>query len=131
MDVEYINPFIYSVSDMFSSMLFSSVHKRDMVNETNGLITEALNASVELIGSVSGIVVLTLPAKTAIQLVNTLLAMDLTEVDETVLDGISEMVNIVAGSAKADLPGSQEQPIRLGIPTSFQNDSRAVSPLKE
>lgn len=131
MDVEYISPFISSVSDMFSSMLFTSAHNGDMVYETNGFITDALNASVELTGSISGIVGMTLPAKTGIQLINTLLAMELTEVDEMVLDGISEMLNIVAGGAKANLPTSQEQPIRLGIPISFQNDSGAVPTVKE
>ena len=130
MDVVYIDPFISSVSNMFSSMLFSATHSGDIVNETNGLNIGDINACVELSGSLSGTVVLTFPSKTAVQLVNSLLAMELTDVDETVIDGISEMANIVAGAAKAQLPVAGGEPIKLGIPISFQNDSGKI-PTKE
>ena len=112
-------------------MMSSSVSTKDIIYEINGLNLDSVNAVIELSGSVSGTIILTLSDETAVKLVTRLLGIEVSELDQDVFDGISEMLNIIAGGAKANLPGSQESPIHLGIPRIFQDINGYSTNIKE
>jgi chemotaxis protein CheX len=116
MDVRYVNPFIEAVDDIFSTML-GSVVVRGTIALSNGMASpRSLVAFIALSGPVSGIVSLHLPSSTAIKIVNSLLDTDGLTVDDAVLDGIAELVNIIAGGAKAKLTDGSGPPADLGLP---------------
>lgn len=131
MNSDCIGAFSTSVSVTFSTMLSSSVRRIGVRHETGRLIPDSVNAAIELSGSVSGTVVLSLSDTTAIEIVNALLCLELSEINEDVLDGISEILNIIVGGAKASLPGASETPIHLGIPRIFPNDNSSTPSAKE
>ncbi len=117
MKVEYINPFIESTYDLFATMLSSKAVRGDV-----GLVKDAENprdimALIGLSGMARGMVALAFPVATALNMVNRLLGTEIRTVDDTVSDAIAEMVNIVAGGAKAKLNTGNEKPIDLSLPT--------------
>lgn len=121
MKVENINPFIESVSDLFETMLSTSVQREDIKTTDHPSKADEVTAVIGMTGPVEGAVALSFPFPTAVALVGQFLGMPLNAVDETVSDGISEFVNIIGGSTKAKFPipvGSD--PISLTLPKVIQ-----------
>ncbi len=115
MDVSYINPFIESVDSVFTTML-DVRPKRNGLKVSDGQAKgEVITSLVGLSGQVSGVVALRFPPATALKLASRMLGTELTEVNDEVTDAISEMVNMVAGSAKAKF--DHDPPLELGLPT--------------
>ena len=103
MKVEYINPFIESVFELFSTMLASKATRGEVgvLSATGTAAHHDIMALIGLSGYTRGMVALSFPAQTAINIVNNLLGTESTTMDDTVSDAIAEVVNIVAGSSKA------------------------------
>jgi len=116
MKVEYINPFIESTHDLFATMLGCKAARGevDVVQPEN--IPRDIVAIIGLSGMARGMVALTLPVDTAMNMANRLLSTDIKTVDDTVSDAIAEMVNMVAGGAKAKLSGDTLPPFELSLP---------------
>jgi len=115
--VEYINPFIESTYDLFSTMLNSKATRGNVALAKDFTNPRDIMGLIGLSGVARGMVALSFPVKTALNMVNRLLGMELHVVDDTVSDAIAEMVNIVAGGAKARLSGNEGPPIDLSLPT--------------
>lgn len=114
---EYIDPFIESIYDLFSTMLRCEAKRLD--NDPSG---EALATEIAVLtgfsGPVRGTVNLLFPAATALAMVNRLLDAEKESVSGMVLDGVAELLNIVAGGAKAKLnTGDGASIIELSLPT--------------
>ena len=121
MKVEFINPFIESVYEMFTTMLACEAKRGDVnIGKPNPSKTQEVVAMIGLSGPVRGNVAMSFPSRTAQHMVSRLLGVETMGVDETVLDAMSEMVNIVAGGAKARLNGDVGSPINLSLPTVVQ-----------
>lgn len=126
MKVEYINPFIESVRDLFSTMLNAQA-KRGNVGVCHGESNPRdIMALIGLSGPARGIVALSFPASTALAIVNRLLGSDTRVIDDTVSDAIAEVVNIVAGGAKAKFRIGDGSPIDLSLPTVLRGSSYTV-----
>jgi chemotaxis protein CheX len=127
MKVEYINPFIESVYELFQTMLEVEVERGDVgVSKGASSSPRDIMALIGLSGPARGTVALAFPTGTAIALVNKLLGLETRVVDETVSDGVAELVNIVAGSAKARLNTSSGTPIDLSLPTVVRGANYSV-----
>ena len=83
-------------------------------------------ALIGLSGIVRGTVALAFPARTALHMVNRLLGVETIGVNDEVLDAVAELVNIVAGGAKAKLNGETGSPIALSLPTVVQGRDYSV-----
>ena len=101
MKVEYINPFIESVHELFSTMLNSKASRGNVAIARGDGASHDIVALIGLSGPARGMVTMAFPVKTALNIVNRLLGSDLRIMDDTVSDAIAEVVNIVAGGAKA------------------------------
>lgn len=129
MRVEFINPFIESTAEAFASMLGCEA-VRGSVGVTKDAFKNPLEimALIGLSGPARGTVALCFPTATALNVVSSLLSTPLHIVDETVSDGIAELVNIVAGSAKAKLSIQlNQQAMDLSLPTVVRGSSYSVS----
>jgi chemotaxis protein CheX len=114
-DVNYINPFIEAVDSVFSTML-QVQPKRNGVKVSNEQSKDpSITSLVGMSGQVSGVVALRFPPETALVLAGRMLGSELRELNEEVTDAISELVNMVAGSAKAKF--EFDPPLELGLPT--------------
>jgi chemotaxis protein CheX len=117
MKVEYINPFIESVYELFTTMLGAKATRGTVgVARAQGSPREMM-ALIGLSGPARGTVALAFPVSTAIAIVNRLLGTTTTIIDDTVSDAIAEVVNIVAGGAKAKFKVGDGPPIALSLPT--------------
>jgi chemotaxis protein CheX len=114
-DVSYINPFIEAVDSVFTTML-DVTPKRNGLKVSDGKAKgEVVTSLVGMSGQVSGVVALRFPPATALNLASRMLGSEMTEISDEVTDAVSEMVNMVAGSAKAKF--NHDPPLQLGLPT--------------
>lgn len=115
MEVQYINPFIESVSDLFKTMIGCEA-TLDNVKKTEPTVRNSeLVSMICLSGVVHGTVALIFPVPTALALVSRFVGMEAKEADEMVTDAVAELVNIVAGGAKARM-NNNSGVITLSIP---------------
>lgn len=115
MDANYINPFIEAVDSVFATMLHVSP-KREAVRVSASASTEpTVTSLIGISGQVSGVVALRFPPATALRFAGRMLGAPYDQVNDEVVDAISEIVNMVAGSAKARLVA--DPPLELGLPT--------------
>lgn len=126
MKVEYINPFIESTYDLFSTMLGSKAVRGDVGLARPDANPRDIMALIGLSGMARGMVALAFPVDTALNMVNRLLGTHIRVIDDTVSDAIAEMVNIVAGGAKAKISADLEKPIDLSLPTVVRGNSYNV-----
>lgn len=117
MKVEYINPFIESVFELFTTMLDSEIERGKIGVTTADANPRDIMALIGLSGPARGTVALSFPTDTALKMVGRILGAEVRIVDDTVSDGVAEIVNIVAGSAKAKLTQGGGAPIDLSLPT--------------
>jgi len=126
MKVEYINPFIESTYDLFSTMLGSKAIRGGVGLAKPDANPRDIMALIGLSGMARGMVALAFPIETALNMVNRLLGTQIRVVDDTVSDAIAEMVNIVAGGAKAKISADMEKPIDLSLPTVVRGNNYNV-----
>jgi chemotaxis protein CheX len=127
MKAENINPFIESVADVFTSMLDCAVETGDPAITVDEHGAPDIIGVIGLSGTAQGIVALRLPVKTALNMVGRMVGTEFRTVDSSIIDGVGELVNIVAGAAKAKFSGHS---ISLSLPSvmrgSIYNLSNAV-----
>ncbi len=127
MKVEHINPFIESVHDLFSTMLSAQAKRGDVGVRKDAPNPRDIMALIGLSGTARGMVALSFPIDTALNMVNRLLESDTKVLDDTVSDAMAEIVNMVAGGAKAKFPAREgERPIDLSLPTVVRGQSYTV-----
>lgn len=126
MQVDYINPFIESTTELFTTMLSSSAERGEISLTTPDARPREVMALIGLSGMAKGIVAISFPVPTALNMVNRLLDSDTKVVDDVVSDAIAEFVNIIAGSAKARLSGNDRPPIDLSLPTVVRGSNYSV-----
>ena len=127
MKIEYINPFIESVYSLFETMLGSKAKRGDVALAKEGENDPRhIMALIGLSGPARGMVSLSFPSSTALNMVNRLLGSDSADVDDAVSDAVAELVNIVAGGAKAKFPTGNGPLIELSLPTVVRGSSYSV-----
>jgi len=114
-DVSYINPFIEAVDSVFTTMLDVKPRRNGLGVSDGRAKGEVITSLVGISGQISGVVALRFPPQTALVLAGRMLGNEVSEVNDEVTDAISEMVNMVAGSAKAKF--NHDPPLELGLPT--------------
>ena len=117
MRVEYINPFVESVAEFFSTMLGSKVERMNIVRSNPNVEGNQIRALIGMSGAVCGSVMLVLEPNTGSNMIQRFLSMTTEPDEETLRDGVAEAVNIIAGNAKARLPQLPEHTISLSLPT--------------
>lgn len=115
MDITYINPFIEAVNNVFTTMLDVTPKRNGLKISDGGSSGMLLTSLVGLSGQISGVVALRFPPPTALNLASRMLGSEVTSLNDEVTDAVSEMVNMVAGAAKAKF--AHDPPVELGLPT--------------
>lgn len=126
MNVTYINPFIESLGTVFQTMLGLDP-KREKPRIPQPVAEEKekhLTSMIGISGAASGVVALRFPMDTALKLASKFLGSDYKEANGEVIDAISELVNMVAGSAKAKF---KIDPVpQLGLPSVVEGTGYRV-----
>lgn len=127
MKAEHINPFIQAVYDMFRITLNAEVSRGDTGISRGVLPNRDIASFVGLTGPARGMVVLSFPVDTALAMVGRMIETELKIIDEIVVDGVGEIVNMVAGMAKTKFVNETGTPIELGLPTVVRGNQFSVN----
>ena len=117
MQARHINPFIESVYELFQTMLKGIVERGPIGVTDGGAQPSDMLAIIGISGPTRGTVSIGFPEATALAIVGRILGMPVDKLDDTVSDGVAEVVNMVAGSAKAKLNAGADVPLDLSLPT--------------
>lgn len=114
MKADYINPFIMSTYEVFESMMDCEVKAGDIQINSDEKDSLDLVGIIGLSGTAQGAVALRFPVKTALSIVGAMIGDKIRSVDSSVIDGVGELVNIIAGKAKANMKGHS---LSISLPT--------------
>jgi chemotaxis protein CheX len=126
MKAEYINPFIESAEDVFDKMLNVAI-KREGARVGTGAVErlgETLTSVIGISGAAIGVVALSFPRDTALVLAGRFMGTEVDDVTPEVTDALSEVANMVGGSAKAKF--ELDPPPELSLPTVVQGTDYKV-----
>lgn len=119
MKAENINPFLLSVHEVFETMLDCPVETGQVGAPGKKQGPTGIIGLIGLSGDGKGIVAIKMPPTTALALVGKMIGEKLRSVDASVVDGIGEVVNIIAGVAKAKFTNLS---LSLSLPTVVRGD---------
>jgi chemotaxis protein CheX len=123
MKVEYINPFIKSVNNVFNLMLNCDLVRGDIFLKDSHLLEHFVSGVIGLSGKAEGVVVLSLCHNSALEATSTLLMEQSTKIDNVVVDAVGELTNMIAGGAQAQL---EHLEMRMGLPTVITGRSTTI-----
>lgn len=128
MDVKFINPFIKSAIHTFKTMLNLDIKPGTPKLKTEPFPTYDISGIIGLSRDAKGSVVLSFPKKVALKIVSKFLETELEGIGPDVTDGIGELTNIIAGSAKKDIKNMR---ISISLPTVIVGNDHQVSSPKD
>ncbi len=108
MDVNYINPFIIATRNVFNTMIHVPVvlGKPSLKQRGDETGQYMVSATIGLSGNVTGSVVLSFSQSVALALAAGLIGCPKEEsISPDCIDALGEIANMIAGSAKQQLPG--------------------------
>ena len=126
MDVQYVNPFIESVQQLFTTMLGCEATRGDISLADESRDLGGIIALIGFSGPASGMLAISFPIETAMAMASRMLGTEITVMDEMVSDAVAEMVNIIGGGAKAGFTEDDQEPINLGLPTVVRGSNYTV-----
>ena len=104
MNVEYINPFLIAVKNVFDTMINLPYRLGKPVVKNSGTTAYDVSGIIGISGEVIGCVVVSFPTQIALKVGSSLLGEELKKVDADCTDAIGEVANMIAGDAKKRFP---------------------------
>jgi len=117
---------IDATNEVFSTMLMVELEVGEPVEGSGGDIPANITSMIGLGKDIRGMLAVHCPAVVAKDITGTFIGMEVTELDEDVMDAIGEIANMVAGSLKIAF-GENGQDIELAIPTTIVGKSFETS----
>lgn len=108
-------------------MLGTEVTRGDVGVTKEGFKPNSVISMIGMSGPVTGTVAISLPKETALAIIKALLGTEQEEIDETVTDGVAEIVNMIAGAAKAKLTADGGAVTQLSLPTVVYGENYQVN----
>lgn len=106
MKVKYINPFIAATKSVFKTMMNVDVEPGKPFLLTDNTMDEYkfdISGIIGLTGETTGAVVISFTKISALKVVSSFAGIHVKIFDQTVVDSIGEIINIISGNAKRDL----------------------------
>jgi chemotaxis protein CheX len=123
MRVEYINPFVKSLSTTFSTMLNCTATRGAIKLKQDRCASYEISGVIGLSGKAVGTAVVSLSREVALKATSAMLMTDATEIDSDVIDAVGEIANMVAGAAKAEL---SEYELSISLPSVITGKGHEV-----
>lgn len=125
-DVKLINPFVKATVNVFKTMIQTEAKRTSLALKTDSKVFGEISAIIGLAGSGSGNVVLSFSFELASELVSKMLGCTVNSLSKLdIKDGIGEIANMVAGSAKSEFSGT-EYSFNIGLPTVIEGDTKTL-----
>jgi len=123
MQAEHINPFLSSLVNTFSTMLNCEARRGEITLADSGKQHFPISGVIGLSGRAAGMVIINLSEEVALKAASAMLMVEITEVDDDVLDAVGELANMVAGQAKAEL---EQYDLSVSLPTVITGENHDV-----
>ncbi|MEW5924074.1 MAG: chemotaxis protein CheX [Candidatus Zixiibacteriota bacterium] len=116
MQVEIISQFTLSVSEVFENMLACSVQlSQDKSQETESGGPEVIGV-IGLSGTAQAVIAVRFSPEAARNAVGRMVGCTFESVDDSVTDGVGELINMIVGNAKVKL---ESHSLTMGLPSVF------------
>ena len=123
MNVEFINPFVEAAVAVFSTMLGCEVQRVGLSLADSNSPEFDITGVIGLSGKASGDVVISFQNEVAMSATEAMLGETITQVDDSVVDTVGELTNMIAGHAKAAL---EKYDMRLALPTVITGTNHSI-----
>lgn len=124
MKAEYINPFIASAVDVFSTMLKVELTRGEMSIRQNFQPAHEVSGIIGLTGKASGTVVVSVDGNVAVTVTEVMLGQRPDSINADVVDAVGEVTNMIAGRAKA---GLEHLEMSLALPTVITGKNHVIN----
>jgi chemotaxis protein CheX len=101
--VEFINPFVKAAIDVLKTEIGSEVERGRLRVESSSANTHDVNVMIGVTGAAQGIVIYSMAAETARNIVGKMMGQPFEEFDALAQSGIAEMGNVITGLASRGL----------------------------
>jgi chemotaxis protein CheX len=102
-DVDLINPFIRSALNALETMAFTKAKLGKPFLKASGEPHCDVSSSIGLSGKATGTVTINFDQDVACKIISRMIGEQETEISATVMDGVGEISNMIAGGAKATM----------------------------
>ena len=123
MKVELINPFVSSTSNVFKTMLSTDVHRGQIYLREKDNTHEGITGVIGLSGKAIGTAAVGLSFDTAMKACERFLGMEVDSVNEDVIDCCGELINMIAGGAKAKL---EQYELSISLPSIVRGKDHTI-----
>ena len=101
METRFIMPFMNSIKNVFGTMLKTKVGFGQPSLKQQGQMSHGVSGIISFTGSVGGTIVVSMPIDVASEAIHRFTGVTLPADDPDFIDAIGELVNMIAGGAKA------------------------------
>ena len=123
MKTDFINPFVISAVDVFATMLDTELRRGKIRLRGPNEVHEGLFGVIGLSGKAAGTVAIGFGNAVAVNACERFLGERFDDVNEDVVDCVGELVNMIAGSAKAKL---EEFELAISLPTIVRGEKQRI-----
>lgn len=116
--VPFLLPFIEAVHSTFETMMRRNISRKEIYTKKNHVMFGDISGVVGISGKICGTSSVSLPGPMAIECIGDMMREEISDglVDTMVQDGVGEIINMVAGSAKTALANTEYE-IECTLPT--------------
>ena len=126
LDVNHVNPFITATVQAIETLARVSVKRKDLFLKRDYRMFGDVSAMMGLSGTASGSVVLSFPMNAAATIVGRMIKRDVTDPGQTIVsDGVGELVNVIAGNAKAAFADTPYH-FEIGLPSVVTGEGHMI-----
>lgn len=122
--VEHVNPFLRATIETFKSMIKADIQAGKVLLKREPRIHSDISGIIGLSGGAQGTVAISFPRITALKVVTEFGHKKVVTLDETVVDAVGELANIIAGAAKRELAAFK---INIALPTVVLGDNHELA----
>ena len=113
---QYVKPFVNATLNTFKAFVGFELNAGNPHFSGRSLgFDQDISAVIGLSGDIRGAVVISMKKKFAIKVADTLVGIAHSDMDDDIVDAIGEIVNIIAGNVKNEVPGGEK--IVISLPT--------------
>lgn len=123
MKAEFINPFVASTTHVFKTMFSTDLNRGQIFLRRPDQTHGGMSGVIGLTGMATGTVAILVSDATALKITGRFLGMEVDSVNEDVVDCVGEVINMVAGNAKAQL---EQYKLSISLPSIVRGKDHLI-----
>lgn len=122
----YVTPFVTTTLNTFKNFVgFELIAGHPHFSGRTLVFDQDVSAVIGLSGDIRGAVVMAMKKEFAVKITDTLMGVTHTEIDGDVVDAIGEIVNIIAGNVKKEVPDGEK--VVISLPTVIKGKGHTIA----